>query len=200
MSAAPVVPVHAEATEVADTLRWVIPVGTLGFVGEPTALPAPLQSLYDDGVLTAPTLVEPSAVLLRMAAGRSWRADGPRVRRALQAALAEPREWRAPSDACTDDVLRAAAEEVLAGEVGDFVRGHGGVIEVVDVAADEVTIELSGACAGCPASGITVQHRFETALRRRYPGLRGVVAHERRDASPRGPALLSLLPTRHRDA
>lgn len=188
------VPVHPEATDAPEVLRWVFPVGTLGFVGEPSAVPAPLQDLYADGALAGVPVVEPAAVLLRIGAGRSWRTDGPAVRRALQAALARPGDWRAPVDASDEDVLRAAVEEVLAGEVGDFVRGHGGVIGVLGIADDEVSIELGGACAGCPASGLTVQHRFETALRRRYPRLRGVVAHET-PASHRS-RLIQLLATR----
>lgn len=188
------VPVHPEATETIEVLRWVFPVGTLGFVGEPADIPAPLQDLYAAGVLSDSPVVQPSAVLLRIGAGHTWRADGPAVRRALQAALATPEAWRPPEGAVGDDVLRAAIDEVLAGEVGDFVRGHGGVIDVRTVAAGEVTIELGGACSGCPASGITVQNRFEAALRQRYPALRGVVAHE--IPSSRRSRLIQLLPTR----
>lgn len=173
----PLVPVHPEATDAPEVLRWVFPVATLDFVGEPSRLPASLETLYAAGLLVPPVVVEPAGVLLRMAAGHSWRTDGPRVRRALQAALARPAEWQPPADASDDDVLRAAVEEVLDGEVGDFIRGHGGVIEVLGVADDEVTIALGGTCAGCPASGLTVQHRFESALRRRYPRLRAVTAH-----------------------
>lgn len=189
---APLIPVHPEVTDVAGTLRWVFPVGTLGFVGEAVRVPASLQDLYDAGTLAGPVVVEPAAVLLRIGEGRSWRVDGPQVRRAVQAALAQPEDWQAPSGASADDLLRAAVDEVLAGEVGDFVRGHGGVIEVLDVADDQVTIELGGACAGCPASGSTVQRRFEAALRRSYPPLRAVVAHEAR--TPRRSRLIQLLP------
>jgi Fe/S biogenesis protein NfuA len=193
MSTAPV-PIHPEATEAADVLRWVFPAGTLGFVGEPVRVPDSLQDLYVAGVLTGSPVVQPEAVFLRIGDGHSWRADGPEVRRALQAALARPGEWQPPVDSSEDHVLRAAVEEILAGAVGDFVRGHGGVIEVLDVADHQVTVELGGACAGCPASGTTVQSRFETALRQRYPRLRAVVAHQ----APRSrrSRLIQLLPTR----
>lgn len=190
----PLVPVHPEATDAPDTLRWVFPVGALGFVGEPARMPSALAALYADGVLAGPAVVEPGAVLLRIGEDHSWRTDGPAVRRAVQAALARPDEWSPPEQADGDDVLRAAVAEVLAGEVGDFVRGHGGEIEVVDVADDRVTLLLGGACAGCPASGLTVQNRFEAALRRRYPRLQDVIAHE---TPGHRSGLLRLLPTRH---
>jgi Fe-S cluster biogenesis protein NfuA len=186
------VPIHPEAVpDAPDALRWMMPAGTLDFVGEPSTLPAPLQDLYDDGILAAPLVVEPSAVVLRIAAGRSWRAEGATVRRVLQAALLQPGDWGRPVDAAADDVLRSVAQEVLAGEVGEFVQGHGGRIEILDVADGRVTIELSGACAGCPASGVTVQRRFESAVRRRCPQLRDVVARER--PGRRG-GLFGLLP------
>lgn len=189
-----VVPVHPEATETAEVLRWVFPAGTLGFVGEPAGIPAPLQELYAAGVLAGAPVVQPSAVLLRIGAGHGWRVDGPAVRRALQTALATPEGWQPPADATGDDVLRAAIDEVLAGEVGDFVRGHGGVIDVRSVVDGEVTIELGGACSGCPASGVTVQNRFEAALRQRCPSLRTVIAHEL--PRSRRSRLIQLLPTR----
>jgi len=189
------VPVHPEATDDPAVLRWVVPVGTLGFVGEPSGVPAPLQDLYAAGVLTGSVVVEPAAVLLQIGDGHSWRTDGPLVRRALQAALARPGEWQPPTGATDDDLLRAAVDEVLAGEVGDFVRGHGGVIDVLTIDDGEVTVELGGACAGCPASGLTVQQRFEAAVRRHYPRLRGVVAREAQ--APRRSRLIQLLPTRH---
>lgn len=173
------IPIHPEA--VADDpqmLRWVMPAGTLGFVGRPAEVPPPLRDLYAAGVLVPPTLVEPGAVQLRIAPGRSWRVDGARVRTALQAALARPDGWRAPVGASDDDVLRAAAGEVLTTELGEYVAGHGGRIEILEVVDGRITIELGGACAGCPASGVTVQRRFEDAVRRRCPELREVVARE----------------------
>lgn len=191
---APLIPVHPEATADDDALRWVFPVGTLDFVGVPAGLPEPLQALYDDGTLTPPLLVEPAAARLRIAAGRDWRSEGPRVRRALQAALAHPRQWQPPVASSPDDVLLAAVEEVLAGEVGDFVRGHGGEIRVLGAADDVVTVALGGTCAGCPASGLTLQHRLEVALRRCYPQLRGVIAHEEAP-SHRPSRLLKLWPS-----
>jgi len=187
------VPIHPEVVpDDPDALRWVMPAGTLDFVGEPSALPAALQELYAAGVLAHAVTVEPTAVLLRISPGRTWRADGGGVRRVLQTALAEPDAWGRPAGASADDLVRAAVEEVLAGEVGDFVRGHGGAIEVLAVSDGRVTIELGGACEGCPASGLTVKTRFEAAVRRRCPELREVVA---REGAPRRGGLLRLLPT-----
>lgn len=179
MTASALVPVHPEAVPgMPDTLRWVVPAGTLDFVGEPARVPTPLQKLYDAGVLAGSVTVEPTGILLRVAPGRSWRTEGAGVRTALQAALGVPEQWVRPAEASSQDLVRAAVQEVLAGEVGDYVRGHGGRIEVLDVFEDRVTIALGGACEGCPASGFTIQSRFEAAVRRRCPHLREVVVQE----------------------
>lgn len=174
------VPTHPEAVpDAPDTLRWVIPAATLPFVGGPSRVPAPLAELVAAAVLAPTVVVEPTAVVLRIAEGRSWRHDGPTVRRALQQALAQPGEWEPPADAGADDRLRAAAADVLAGEVGEYVAGHGGAIEIVEVRDGRVTIALRGTCAGCPASAFTVRSRIEAAVRRRCPELREIVAQER---------------------
>ncbi|MGW1955879.1 NifU family protein [Streptomyces sp. NPDC001920] len=60
---------------------------------------------------------------------------------------------------CHDDgaELFAAAQEVLAGEVGELARSHGGGIGVVEVRAGIVTVRPGGACHGCPASWFTLR-------------------------------------------
>ncbi len=193
------VPVHPEAVPDDPTaLRWVMPAGTLAFVGAPAALPGPLQALLDDGTLHG-LQVEPDAVRLTIGGSRTWRAEGGRVREALQLALAEPGAWLPPGDADTatiaDDVLRMAVEQVIAGDVGDYVRGHGGRIALLSVDAGRVEVSLGGACSHCPASDVTLTHRFENAVRARCPEVVEIVAHDEPGAAT-GRGLLRLLPTR----
>ena len=189
------VPVHPEAVpDDATALRWVMPAGTLAFVGVPAALPGPLQVLLDDGTLDG-VRVEPDAVRLTIGGARSWRAEGGRVREALQLGLAEPDAWAAAGEADADDVLRMAVEQVIAGDVGDYVRGHGGRIALLSVSAGRVEVSLGGACSHCPASDVTLTHRFENAVRARCPEVVEIVAHDEPGAAT-GRGLLRLLPTR----
>ena len=161
-----------------DRLRWIVPAGTLpGIPAGPLAeVPAPLAALLTDGTLAQITL-EGEAVVTRLGADRTWPQEGARVRTALHAALDDPAGWipvtgTAP---CEDDAqLYGVAVELLAGEVGDFVRSHGGSIDLVDVRNGVVTVRLGGACHGCPASWFTLHQRLERRLRRRHPGLREV--------------------------
>lgn len=156
---------HPEATGDPRTIRWVIPAGTLSFVGTPRAVPAVLQALVDDGSLTG-VAVEPAAVLLT--ADGDWRTLGAPVRTALLAALTEPEGWQPPARGAS--VLAAAVEEVIAGEVGDYVRSHGGAARLVRAEGSLATIALEGACSGCPARGATLGLRFGRAVEELCPG------------------------------
>ena len=68
---------------------------------------------------------------------------------------------------------RIAIESVL-NRVRPFIVADGGDIELVAVDGNTVCIRLTGACADCPTSRITLQYGVEAALRREDPGLRVV--------------------------
>lgn len=149
------VPLHPERVDGSDReLRWVIPAGTLPFVGQPVRMPAVVQALVDDGTIEAVT-VEPVAIRTRLGVDRSWRVEGPRVRTALQSGAAAVQEWAAVEDSGGDAVLRMAVHDVIEGEVGAYIRSHGGALELLDVHDGVVEVRFDGACAHCPASEIT---------------------------------------------
>jgi Fe-S cluster biogenesis protein NfuA len=52
----------------------------------------------------------------------------------------------------------------------------GGDIELVDVKDGVVTVRLKGACAGCPASTMTLRLNVEATLKREVPEVKSVVA------------------------
>ena len=172
---ASLVPLHPEPVP-GDTqaLRWVIAAGTLAIEGEVTAPPSPLDSLLADGTVES-LAVAPTAVSIRLAPGRAWRRDGARVRSALQAALELPERWSALSGGA-DDVLRSVVQDVIDGPVGMYVRSHGGAIELLEVADGHVRVRLAGACSHCPSAKVTLDERFEKAVRARYPAVRSVTA------------------------
>lgn len=198
------VPVHAEAVPgVPQRVRWVVPAGVLGFVGEPAAVPAPLAALVEEGLL-ASVVVDPAAVLLDLAEGHSWAAAGARVRDALQAALADPSGWTPPPTTAgvssADERLAAAARQVLAGEVGEYARSHGGRLEVLAAHDGVVEVTLEGTCDGCPAAGRTLDDRVLVAVRALDPSVREIVSR-RVAAGPASPAAAGarrLLPLRLR--
>lgn len=198
------VPTHPEAVPGdPQTLRWVVPADLLGMVGAVGAAPAPLAGLREQGDVLA-LVAEPDALRITLAPAVSWRETGERVRAALAEALAQVRdggERFAPDVVATEDtgdgprpassegrdVLRAAVEQVLAGEVGAYLASHGGAARIVEVADGAVTLSLGGTCASCPARGITLHQRLETAIRRLYPALREVAVEERGHGPDGGP-------------
>lgn len=171
------VPMHAEATGETDVVRWVLPAGLLLVDGAVTTATGALGRMLDDGTLTE-VRVEAGALLIR-SGGAPWRTLGGPVRSALQESLAEPDGWAIGNGAAVDalhagepeDALTTALHDVLAGPTGDFIRSHGGQVEVVAVADRCVDVRLSGACAHCPAAFFTLHGRLEQDLRTRYPEL-----------------------------
>jgi Fe-S cluster biogenesis protein NfuA len=66
--------------------------------------------------------------------------------------------------------VRAAMLDVQA-----YARSHGGEIHLVGVSNDgDVTIKLTGACNGCPMSGLTLKHGIEEQLKALVPGVRKI--------------------------
>ncbi|WP_222127749.1 NifU family protein [Streptomyces sp. SLBN-31] len=170
------VPLHPQPTGRPDELRWIVPAGTLTGTGALARVPAAPAALLADGTLAAISL-EATAVVTRLGPGRTWAEDGPRVRTALHTALEDPAGWIVDAGAgpgADDAALYGVVVEVLAGETGDFVRSHGGGIDLVDVTDGVVTVCLRGACHGCPASWLTLHQRLERRIRQRHPALREV--------------------------
>ena len=189
------VPTHPESVVgEPSVLRWIIPAGLLPFVGPVTTAPVALQSSIDDGTI-ARIDVEPTAIRIRLSAGRSWRTEGDRIRRALHGALEVPDAWMPQVDATPDAILRLAVLEVIDGDVGDYIRSHGGIIELVGVSDGRVRLSLNGSCAHCPASDWTLTERVERAVRTRFPAVREVTAESDKGLAG-GRRRLGIIPTR----
>jgi Fe-S cluster biogenesis protein NfuA/nitrite reductase/ring-hydroxylating ferredoxin subunit len=85
-----------------------------------------------------------------------------------------------------DEVL---VEEAL-DEVRPYIHSHGGQVELLRVSEGVVELRMSGSCAGCAASAMTLKRGIEEALRNHYPGFREVVAEEVERSS--APQLLQI--------
>ena len=65
--------------------------------------------------------------------------------------------------------LKERVEQVLAEEVGPALDLDGTAIEVLGVDGGVVQVRLSGVCAGCPSSVMTLLTGLEQELRQRIP-------------------------------
>ncbi|MFY1669458.1 NifU family protein [Plantactinospora sp. WMMB334] len=166
------------------TMRWLLPEVRLP-VGRLLHVPAALGELVAGGTVRT-AWCEPHALRIELARGLSWREHGAQVRTAIRESLTRLDQWRTDDDRAP--LLRTIVDEVLAGTVGAYIRSHGGLVDVVGVTADTVTVALGGACGHCPASVQTLHQRFETAVRQRYPDLRRVIVTTAADG--RRPAAL----------
>ena len=72
--------------------------------------------------------------------------------------------------------LRREVESVL-GVIRNALRMEGGDIELVDISGDGVvSVKLTGSCAGCPFSQMTLKNFVERELKNNVDGIKEVVA------------------------
>jgi Fe-S cluster biogenesis protein NfuA len=61
-------------------------------------------------------------------------------------------------------------------EVRPHLQRDGGDVELVDVVDGVVKVRLTGACAGCPMSQMTLKWGVENFLKKKIPGVKSVEA------------------------
>jgi Fe-S cluster biogenesis protein NfuA len=67
--------------------------------------------------------------------------------------------------------------ETALGKIRPSLQADGGDVELVEVTADGlVKVKLTGACAGCPMSQMTLKMGIEKVLKEEVPELKEVVA------------------------
>ena len=71
--------------------------------------------------------------------------------------------------------MRDKVEEVLNKIRPGLVR-DGGNVELLDVSDGVVKVKLTGACAGCPMSSLTLKMGIERVLKQEIPEVKEVVA------------------------
>jgi len=71
--------------------------------------------------------------------------------------------------------MREKVEEILA-QIRPHLEADGGNVELVDVNDGTVSVRLTGACAGCPMSTMTLKGGIERILKEFVPEVKEVVA------------------------
>ena len=61
-------------------------------------------------------------------------------------------------------------------EIKPQLMSHGGSVELVDIQDGIVKVKLTGACAGCPMSQMTLRNGVETYLKKKIPEIEKVEA------------------------
>jgi Fe-S cluster biogenesis protein NfuA len=88
---------------------------------------------------------------------------------------------------------QAAAERALE-EIRPYIHSHGGRVKIVDVANGVVRLRMSGACAGCTASAVTLTEGIEQALREHLPGFSRIetIDEPAEPHAPPGPVMVQI--------
>ena len=66
--------------------------------------------------------------------------------------------------------------EVALAQIRPSLQSDGGDVELVDVNEGVVKLRLSGACAGCPMSSMTLKQGIERILKEQIPEVKQVIA------------------------
>jgi Fe-S cluster biogenesis protein NfuA len=71
--------------------------------------------------------------------------------------------------------MRKKVETALA-QIRPALQADGGDVELIDVNDGTVQVKLTGACAGCPMSTMTLKMGIERKLKEEVPEIKEVVA------------------------
>ena len=72
--------------------------------------------------------------------------------------------------------MKEKVEAILA-QVRPILQGDGGDVELVEVSEEGIVkVKLTGACAGCPMSTMTLKNGIEKILKDKVPEVKEVVA------------------------
>ncbi len=71
--------------------------------------------------------------------------------------------------------MREKVEKVL-DKIRPQLVGDGGNVELVEVSDGTVKVSLTGACAGCPMSTMTLKMGIEKILKQEIPEVKEVIA------------------------
>jgi len=67
-----------------------------------------------------------------------------------------------------------AVKKVIETDVRPFIEADGGKIKLKDIKDGIVYVQLSGACAGCPAAGITLRGSVERIIKMKFQEVKNV--------------------------
>lgn len=66
--------------------------------------------------------------------------------------------------------------EAVLNQIKPALQADGGDVELVDISDGVVKVRLTGACAGCPMSTMTLRMGIERVLKEQVPDITEVVA------------------------
>lgn len=102
-----------------------------------------------------------------------WRQVGKRIGSAIRVFL-NPPPAVPEGDMLPPDVLREKIQRLLDEQINPGVASHGGYVELLDVADNNVFLRMGGGCQGCGAADVTLKMGVERLLREEVPQIQNV--------------------------
>lgn len=73
------------------------------------------------------------------------------------------------------DVKMEVIQNLLDFEINPMVAAHGGFFTLVDIAGNDVTVELGGGCQGCGMVDVTLRQGVESRMREVFPDMGALI-------------------------
>ena len=102
-----------------------------------------------------------------------WRQIGKRIGASIRFFLNPPPEI-SEGEMMPPDALRQRIQQIIDDQINPGVASHGGYVEVVDVADNNVFLRMGGGCQGCGAADMTLRMGVERLLREELPQIQQV--------------------------
>jgi NFU1 iron-sulfur cluster scaffold homolog, mitochondrial len=117
--------------------------------------------------------LDENIVAVTKAGQDDWRQVGKRIGSAIRLFL-NPPPAVPEGDLLPPDVLREKIQRVLDDQINPGVASHGGYVELLDVADNNVFLRMGGGCQGCGAADVTLKMGVERLLREEVPQIQNV--------------------------
>jgi len=181
--------IYTESTPNPATMKFVsnkmlLPNFSVDFSDENEAKESPLASELFGFPFVRGVFISNNFVTVAKAEATGWYDVIPSMRSFLQAYIAH--EKKIVSDQllaklkADQPVFEGTDEQqiidVLDKYIKPAVQMDGGAIQFKSVEDGVVTVQLQGACSGCPSSTLTLKSGIEAMLKRMIPGIKEVVA------------------------
>lgn len=112
-------------------------------------------------------------VVVTKAGHDDWRQVGKRIGGAIRLFL-NPPPAVPDGEMLPPDVLREKIQRVLDEQINPGVASHGGYVELLDIADNNVFLRMGGGCQGCGAADVTLKMGVEKLLREEVPQIQNV--------------------------
>lgn len=150
----------------------VYPDQSAHFADKSQGMNSPLVDKIFDLGRVADMTVSHGTVRVTLEGEPDWDEYIPRIGAAIRDALIgdEPPIAAAVTEAqLPTDELRRRVEKVLDTMINPAVAAHGGIVHLIDVAANTVYLEFGGGCQGCGMINVTLKYGVERAIRDEVP-------------------------------